>query len=279
MSIQSSESDSLLTAASASLISRWSDRSHKLDKLELKKLSRNAWWVCVASVAGNILIGAVGIFLYVTAGSSASLSYACGSLVDMLTTFVVLWRLGADVEDDLNFLVVRERQADMAVSALFIFVGIYVIVESTEEIIWHEELQNEAALVIYWFGAASGLLGVTLGNALYYLSIRLESEAMRKDAIATILGGVLGVSICVSVFLNYSEGIWYVDSMLGLALGLFLFGTGASTLYSHRHWRWFDKSFWASPDPSVTISDGIKFEVLPQRTSLDLVAMQDYNAR
>jgi hypothetical protein len=154
------------------------------------------------------------------------LTYGLLNFVDFLGSVVAFWRFycpGTLTKEREAILMQREARAGVAISFLIMLLGVLVILASVGDLNagppdadegLHVELVaavSFVSIIVYTFMTAFKLR----------YARKLESDALLKDGLCSLIGVVLSVIICVnSWIINESPEMWRLDASLAIFCGV-----------------------------------------------------------
>lgn len=207
--------------------------------------SMEARWLSWITIIVTIVTGIIGLILASSGGSSSMLAFGMEALVDLLSSFIVLWRF-EDVPSDL-VLLAREKRAAVGVGLSFLVTGLVVLFDAVIHLAKASEITDTGALLAITIPTFVVLLA--LGVLKVHVSNVLKSAALFEDGVCSIGSAVLSLSIVVSIALyNGNEALWWVDSVFALFIALAFLAYG---WFIVRREPWYSRRFWTH-SPAMT---------------------------
>jgi divalent metal cation (Fe/Co/Zn/Cd) transporter len=176
------------------------------------------------TVAWLIVEAAVAVASGVAAHSLSLLAFGIDSLIELISAFVLLWRLSVERRHGEALSEAAERLASRIGGVLLLALAAYVVA-SVGWSLWQrqgEEFSSPGLIVaILTIPVMYGLAREKLR-----LADRLGSRALRIDAVESIACLYLSVVIVVGLVAQFLFGAWWIDGVTALALVWFLVKEG-----------------------------------------------------
>lgn len=162
----------------------------------------------------NSLEGVIAIGLGVLAGSIALVGFGIDSVIETSSGAILLWRLQArrDAEDA----AAAERRALRLVGASLLVLAAYVAGDALLSIL-RREMPEESLAGIVLAGVSLVVMPV-LARSKRRLARHLKSDALRADAVQTIICAYLSAILLTGLALNAQLGWWWADPLAALAM-------------------------------------------------------------
>ena len=183
----------------------------------LRKPLRQARIAQTLTVAWMVVEGAVAVGAGLIAHSVALTAFGFDSLIELFSAAVVLRRvLERSADEERGSLTSGERTASRLVGwALYILIG-YIVLSAVAGIALG--LRAEISPVGIGLALMSLVIMAGLWRWRLDLSQRLGSPALRGDAACSVVCLYLAAATLVGLGLNALFGLWWADSLAGLAL-------------------------------------------------------------
>jgi divalent metal cation (Fe/Co/Zn/Cd) transporter len=159
----------------------------------------------------NITEASIAISAGILAGSIALVGFGADSVVESLSSLVLLWRLRSHEHDEH-----RERFALRLVGVCFLILAAYVAYDATHSLIRHEE--PDASFVGIALSTISILVMPLLARAKRRVAARLNSAALAADSRQTDLCAYLSAILLGGLALNALFGWWWADPVAAIAM-------------------------------------------------------------
>lgn len=185
-----------------------------------------AWF----TVAFNLLEGAVSVGFGLTEDSVALWGFGLDSLVEVASAGVVLWRLRGALEARA---LQRERQATLAIGALFLLLASGVLLGSASQFLGRH--RPDSSLPGILVALVSLCVMAWLWRAKLAAAAALDSAALRSDAACSLaciqLSCVLlGGSLVSGLF----PALWWADGLAAAVLALLIAKEGVAMVRAAR---------------------------------------------
>jgi len=212
----------------------------------------------VFSLIASLLIATLAICVGVSESALSLVGFGGELLLDGISSAFVLWRFkhpkeqkltetSMDLSKRLERDARRERNASLGIGITFVMLACFLFTSAVWKFIWwdasdsdHQKEEREAAIyssVLVWISAT--LFG-GLAFMKFQLAKALQSQVLQKDALCSMLGGVLGFIVGVSDIVAVGaeddpEILATVDPVAGLIIAVILLLEGCRTLWQNRH--------------------------------------------
>jgi divalent metal cation (Fe/Co/Zn/Cd) transporter len=173
-------------------------------------------WLAVEAVVAT----ASGI----SANSLSLLAFGIDSIIELISAFVLLWRLGVELRHGEDFSETAERLASRIGGALLLALAAYVVVGAGWSL-WHRE-GEEFSLSGLIVAALAVPVMYVLARTKLCLADRLGSRALRVDAVESIACSYLSMVVVVGLVAQFVFAAWWIDGVTALALVYFLVKEG-----------------------------------------------------
>ncbi|XP_060586458.1 transmembrane protein 163a-like [Ruditapes philippinarum] len=206
------------------------DKAHKVSANTAVKLRIAAIAISwVSSIVSGIL-GVVAIVFAALYGSQSLFSFGLDSILDSISSVVILWRFHGR---DTIYSNTREIRACIMIGALFVLSGLLLSIRCVYALVCVEMPRKPA--IILTMASINAFCCLVLGSGKIYLGLQLESRALIIDSIITFTGAVMSIfTLIFSAVYEYNKQFWYLDDSFGLLCALFLFGYGIRVIVISR---------------------------------------------
>src|SRR6202048_5160096 len=160
----------------------------------------------------------------IAANSISLTAFGIDSLIELASAGVLIWRLSVEFKHGRAVSEAAEHTASRIAGGLLFALAAYVIVAAGWGL-WHREGQ-----AFSWPGVIVTLLAIPvmylLAKRKLAVARRLESRALRADAVEAITCGWLSLAVAFGLLAQLAIGAWWVDSVTSLAILWFLIKEG-----------------------------------------------------
>ena len=200
--------------------------------LESDALRRTALLLVLAGLAWNLVEAVVAFWAGVQAGSVAILAFGLDSIVELLAGGVLVWRLRT--ERDEEEAEAAERRAQRLVGLTFFLLAAYVFLHSGANLLgWLPEPQPSLAGIV--IVVASAVVMAVLYVAKMRIASRMQSKALRAEAMESLFCDLQDLTILVGLALNTLFSWWWADPVSALILVPFFIKEGRENFAGHSH--------------------------------------------
>jgi divalent metal cation (Fe/Co/Zn/Cd) transporter len=185
------------------------------------------------TVAWMLVEGSVAIGAGIMAHSIALTAFGIDSLIEIFTAAVVLRRvLQRTADEERGSLTRGERTASRLVGwALYGLIG-YILLSAAAGLVLG--LRPQPSAIGIGLSAISIVIMAGLWRWRLGLAARLGSPALRGDAACSVVCLYLAAATLVGLGLNAAFGLWWADSLAGLALVWWIRGEANEALEASR---------------------------------------------
>ena len=199
---------------------------------ELDSLRRTALFLVTVGLVWNLLEAGVSLWAGLQAGSVAILAFGFDSIVELMAGAVLVWRLRAEREESESE--EAERRAQRLLGFSFFLLAAYVVLHSGANLLgWLPEPQPSLAGV--GIVVASAVVMAVLYAAKMRIATRMQSRALRAEAMESLFCDLQDLSILVGLGLNSLFSWWWADPVSALILVPFFIKEGRENLSGHCH--------------------------------------------
>jgi divalent metal cation (Fe/Co/Zn/Cd) transporter len=181
------------------------------------------------TVGWMLIEGAIAVAAGVIAHSVALTAFGFDSFIELFSAAVVLRRLlERSADEERGSLTAGERTASRLVGwALYVLIG-YIVLSAIAGLVLG--LRAQASPVGIGLAVASLVIMAGLWRWRLYLADRLGSPALRGDAACSVVCIYLAGATLAGLALNALFGLWWADSLAGVALIWWIRGEAGEAL-------------------------------------------------
>ncbi|HEY6102497.1 MAG TPA: cation transporter [bacterium] len=177
-------------------------------------LLRKARGLEIFTVAWNSLEGLIAVALGIVAGSIVLVGFGVDSVIETSSGVILLWRLQG--HRDATDADAAERRALRLVGLSLLLLAVYVAGDALLSLL--RRTAPEASLPGIVLAAVSLVVMPLLARRKQRLAAQLESEALRADAVQTVICAYLSMILLAGLALNARWGWWWADPLAALAM-------------------------------------------------------------
>ena len=166
------------------------------------------------TVVWNLLEAAVALILGAVARSIALMGFGLDSLIEVSSGGILLWRLGADHDEERREQI--EQRALTLVGVSLLLLALYVAAESLFNLVRRE--LPERSLPGVGLAIASLIAMPLLARAKCRVASSLGSSALHADSRQTFICACLSAVLLLGLLLNAVFGWWWADPLAGLVM-------------------------------------------------------------
>lgn len=193
----------------------------------MDKWRKAALAVSYASVFCAFVIGISAFVISSLAKSSAAFGFAFGSILDVCSSLVVIWRFCGLAGKTYSW--ERERRACIAIGILFLLSASGIFIRAIRSLVVEKHAVKFAGIEA--ISGVSLVVYSSLAWMKFVIAEKLESDSLRTDAFNSTAGAGISLGMIVStIFYQYNRHIWYLDASVALCIAVGLCGYGVRLL-------------------------------------------------
>lgn len=204
------------------------EKKIKLSTQEKQRWRRAALIVSFASMYVTLMLSIASFVSSGISESSAAFAMAFDAMLGVVSSGVIVWRFYRGVNGDLG--PGKERKACLVIAVCFIMSALMMFARAIEFLVSDMEPRRTIALL------AISVVGFLCYSAFFWLKYRiadkLQSLALRIDAIDSACGSAMAIGLIISTII-YSEmhSTWWLDSGIALAIAFVTFCYGCLIIF------------------------------------------------
>jgi cation diffusion facilitator family transporter len=176
------------------------------------------------SISYNILEAIASLLLGGMANSVALIGFGLDSIVESLSSAVLIWRLSKGMTLPKEQEERIEVKARKFVAVTFIILGIYVFVESGLTLIEGKKPEHSLGGII--IAVLSLIIMPSVAKIKIKIGNEIKSQALIADAKETMACAFLSVALLIGLACNYFFGFWQADPIAGFVIVFYLIKEG-----------------------------------------------------
>ena len=197
---------------------------------EADALRRTALVLVLAGLLWSLAEAGVALWAGLQSGSVAILAFGLDSIVEFLAGAVLVWRLKTE-RDELES-EAAERRAQRLLGLSFFLLAAYIVIHSSANLLgWLPE--PRPSLVAIGIVVASAVVMTALYIAKMRIATRMQSRALRAEAMESLFCDLQDLTILVGLGLNTLFSWWWADPISALFLVPFFLKEGRENLSGH----------------------------------------------
>jgi len=176
------------------------------------------------TIAWMLVEAVVAIGSGLVAHSITLIAFGADSVIELISAFVLIWRLTVELRKGQEFSEGAEERASKIGGALLYALAVYVVLSAVWSL-WHRGGENVSLP-----GLGESLVAIP---TMYFLAKKkiavaeqLGSAALRADAAETITCGYLSLVVVIGLVAQVVLHAWWVDGVTSLAIVYFLIKEG-----------------------------------------------------
>ena len=181
-------------------------------------LRRRIRWVVAATIAYNVVEGAVALAAGTVASSSALIAFGLDSVVEVLSAAAVAWQFSAPDPET------RERTAMRLIAVSFFGLAAFVTVEAVRTVLTGAAPDHSTV------GIVLAAVSLVVMPGLSWFERRTGRELGSASAVAdskqTLICAYLSAVLLVGLVLNSALGWWWADPVAAVVIAAFALREG-----------------------------------------------------
>ncbi len=191
-----------------------------IDRDVLRRRGLRLVWI---GQAWNFLEAVIALWSAYQANSIVLLAFGLDSILEIIAGFVLIWRLSASWSSEEE--TIAESRALQIIGITFFLLAILVAVQSTAVLVnWLPRPQESLTGIILVITSAVVMTILFLMKR--RVAEQLGSQALRAEAMESLMCDLQDVAVLVGVGLNALFGWWWADPVAAFALIPFLLREG-----------------------------------------------------
>ena len=185
---------------------------------------RRAFWLAWLSVGWMLIEATVAVGAGIASGSVTLTAFGLDSMIELLSSGVVIWRLTVELRQGRHFAEEIERIAGRLAGGLLFVLAAYIIASAAWSL-WSQRGETFSGL-----GLTVALLAMPI---MLYLSRqklavaeKLGSRTLRADAAESVACGWLSLVVVVGLVADLLLDAWWVDPVASLGVLWFVIREG-----------------------------------------------------
>lgn len=179
------------------------------EKAARSLLLRRGFLLEYTTLAWNV-VGIVVLAVAAVAARSVALAgFGSDSLIEIGASTVVIWELSGTGE-------ARQRQALRLIGTAFLFLAIYLLIQSTWVIVAGFHPRHSPLGIVWTAVTAAAMFALATGKA--RTGAALGNPVLATEGRVTLIDGVLATAVLIGLVLNAGLGWWWADPAAGYVL-------------------------------------------------------------
>jgi len=183
-------------------------------------LIRQAFRLEWVTIGWMTVEAAVAIGAGLAAGSLSLMAFGLDSAIELISAFVLIWRLSVELRHGQEFSERAERSASKIGGALLFALAVYVVASAAWSL-WTRHGQEFSIPGLAVTVAAIPIMYL-LAKRKLAVAEAIGSRALRADAVESITCGYLAMVVVAGLAAVLLTGFWWVDAVTSLAIVWFL---------------------------------------------------------
>ncbi|WP_367305907.1 cation transporter [Alicyclobacillus acidocaldarius] len=197
--------------------------------VEVQKGIRIEW----VSILWMVVEAGVAIQSGILAHSLALTAFGADSVIELVSSAVLLWRLYVEAHGSSLARVRRaEKQASWWVGVALIALAVYIVAMAGYDL--YTRSAAETSAVGLALAAASSVIMPYLSRAKKSVGRRIGSKALQADGSCSMVCAYMAWILLVGLGLNAWLGLWWLNALGGLALVYFVVKEGIEAIQEAR---------------------------------------------
>ena len=199
---------------------------------------RTARYLMWFTIGWMVIEGAASFVLGIDSHSLLLEAFGLDSGLELISAFVLLWRLSVEIEGKMPEAGIErlERKAATIVGCTLYILAAFVVATSLWKLfVVHTGTDTRESFWGIIIGIVAKVGMPVLAAWKLRLAARLNSRALRADAMEAITCGYLSIVLIAGLIATRVFGFWWLDSITALALVPFLIKEGREAITGECH--------------------------------------------
>ena len=191
----------------------------KLLPAQLQKLNTLAVLLCVFTLVVAMSLTGVSYATYTDSKSCSIFAFAFDALLQAVSSLLLTWRFSV-----FTYVSLEQKETIATLGVAFVnAVSAISIIVPTIEVVMRQEKATHARMSLI-VAAVGMILYAVLFFLKFKVSRKLGSSALMTDAIDSLGGTLLGLSVLVSsLILLFTEKMWFLDAIIAIGIASLMF--------------------------------------------------------
>jgi divalent metal cation (Fe/Co/Zn/Cd) transporter len=183
----------------------------------------------VISVVEGSIAAVIALTLGLSSGSLSLIGFGLDAAIDSLASVVLVWRFTIEASSA-HHGARAEHLAERLIGIVLVLSAAGLVVGAAHALLTHGVAESSTAQEVLL--VASLVILPPLAYAKRRVADRLDSNALRKDALLTAAGAILALIALVAGQFAPSFGLWWADAVASIAIAAVLGREGWTILRS-----------------------------------------------
>ena len=194
---------------------------------------RKGFNIEIFSVLWMVIEAVIAIGAGILAHSLALVVFGIDSIIELVSGFVLLWRLWVEMSgENLERVKRAEKLAMWVVGISLLLLAVYITVTAVYNLLTHSTAESSLAGIGLAFVAV--FLMFYLSNAKKKIGEQIGSKALKTDGSCSIVCAYMSIILLVGVSLTALFGWWWIDAISSLGLNYFVIKEGIEAVQEAR---------------------------------------------
>ncbi len=181
------------------------------------------------TVGYSIIEAVLAIFAGITSGSIALVAWGLDSIAELMSGFVLIWRIRKQSEINSEEQEKRiENKAIKLVGISFLLLAGYVIYETAKMIITVSP--PDPSLLGIILAIVSLIIMPIISYQKYNIGKNLSLKSLIADSKETLVCSLLSFALLIGLLANYMAGFWQMDPIISSLIVIYLIKEGTELL-------------------------------------------------
>jgi divalent metal cation (Fe/Co/Zn/Cd) transporter len=187
-------------------------------------------WIELIALLWMIIEASIAITTGFATRSVSLEGFGLDSIIELVAGSILLWRLLVEKRGgSIEVVSKAERRASWITGISLIGLALYIVADSAFALLTQSHPQ------ISWWGIglaiAAAIIMPLLWQGKLRVAKRIESNALKADAVCSITCAYMSFTLLTGLLLNYFFGLWWADALAALALVYFIVREGREALH------------------------------------------------
>jgi divalent metal cation (Fe/Co/Zn/Cd) transporter len=181
----------------------------------------------VVSAGLGAIVAVVAVLMGLASGSLSMIGFGLDAAIDSAASVVLVWRFSIESRGS-HHGERAEALAERLIAVVLVVAAVALVLGAGRSLVEHGQVTTSAAQIALLVVSLVAL--PPLAYAKRRVADRLNSNALRKDALLTAAAAVLALVALVAGQLGTAVGVWWADSVGSIVIAVVLGREGWSIL-------------------------------------------------
>ena len=197
-------------------------------------LVKKGIYIEIISIFWMLIEAGIAISGGIIAHSLALVAFGADSVIELITGFVLLWRLWIEMKGQGTERIENaEKTASWVVGIALLFLSFYIFISAIYNLYHHSNAETSVIGIVV--AAVAGIIMPFLSRSKIKIGNTIGSNSLKADGSCSIVCAYLSWILLVDVVLTaLYPNLWWIDSVISLAFIYFVVTEGMEAIWAAR---------------------------------------------